>query len=107
MARKASKGLIKAFKRLPWNEFQGQSQRKDSKDGGAAVGRPTRLSMISLVFALDCIPRQLRPYKAPNGLIRLLRALGPYEAPNGLIRLLWALGPYEALNGLIRLLGAL
>ena len=37
--------------RLPWNEIQGQSQRNDSKDGGAAFVRPTVLSIVSLAFA--------------------------------------------------------
>ena len=44
--------------RLPWNEIQGQSPRKNSKDDGAAFGRPTMLSMASLALALDFIPRQ-------------------------------------------------
>ena len=44
--------------RLPWNEIQGQSQRKDSEDGGAAFSRPTMLSTMSLALAQDSIPRQ-------------------------------------------------
>ena len=43
---------------LPWNEIKGQSKGKDSKDGGAAFGRPTMLSMVSLALALDFILRQ-------------------------------------------------
>ena len=43
---------------LPWNEILGQSQGKYNKDGGAAFGRPTMLSMVSLVLALYFIQRQ-------------------------------------------------
>ena len=44
--------------RLHGNEIQGQSQRKDSKDGGAAEDCPIMLRMIFLAFALDFFPRQ-------------------------------------------------
>ena len=45
--------------RLPWNEIQGQSERTDGTDGGAAFGRVTMLSMVSLALASDFIPMQL------------------------------------------------
>ena len=54
---------------LRWQKILGQSQREDIKIGGAAFGRPTILSMLSLASAMDFIPRQ-PPYKALKGLIR-------------------------------------
>ena len=82
--------------KLPRNELQGQSQRKDSKDGGAAFGCPAMLSMASLVLALYFIRRQpitralMSIYSSES---QMLHGLAPFRSSDRSAEALFAQAP--------------